>query len=182
VAGETSRPAYVPTGNTRSNSKHLRGFYAGTPDDRLLYYKLVAKASAEARFELDADWLEALLYWKLYSQSTSDSNIMAWLRAFDSGHLQQFLGKIPSTISRNVQDIIELVELIGRHRLPGMKTSAALPVRTTFLHFLFPNSVPIFDQMVLKAVGAWSEGANHNVRVLRQYIPHAWALADKHAQ
>jgi hypothetical protein len=36
--------------------------------------------------------------------------------------------------------------------------------------------------MVLKAVGAWSEGANHDISVLRQYLPHAWALADKHTQ
>jgi hypothetical protein len=60
-----------------------------------------------------------------------------------------------------------------------MKSSTALPVRTTFLHILYPNGVPIFDQMVLKAVGAWREGGNHDIRVLRQYIPHAWALADK---
>lgn len=47
---------------------------------------------------------------------------------------------------------------------------------------LYPNVVPIFDKMVLKAVGAWHDGANQNIGVLRQYIPHAWSLADKHTQ
>jgi hypothetical protein len=41
------------------------------------------------------------------------------------------------------------------------------------------NIVPIFDQVVLKAVGAWRAGANQDISVLRHYIPHAWALADK---
>jgi hypothetical protein len=123
-----------------------------------------------------------LLYWKLYSQFTSDSNITEWLRGFTSAHLDQFLEEIPVTISRNVSDILNLVEVIGRHQLPGMKSNTALPVRTTFLHILYPNIVPIFDQMVLKAVRAWHDRANQDINVLRHYLPHAWALADKHTQ
>jgi len=164
------------------NSKHLRGIYAGTPNDRALYYKLVAGAVPEARSQLDADWYEAFLYWKLYSQFTSDSNITEWLKGFSSASLDEFLAQIPTTISRNVQEVLDLVELIGRHQLPGMKSSTALPVRTTFLHILYPNIVPIFDQMVLKAVGAWRDRANQDISVLRHYIPHAWALANKYTQ
>ena len=164
------------------NSKHLRGFYVGTPNDRFLYYKLVATAVPENRSQLGADWYEALLYWKLYSQGTSDFQITKWLQSFASGHLQQLLAKIPATIPRRVQDVFELVELVGTHQFPGMKSSTALPVRTTFLHILYPNIVPIFDQMVLRAVGAWREGANQDAGVLRYYIPHAWALADKYTQ
>jgi hypothetical protein len=164
------------------NSKHLRGIYAGTPNDRVLYYKLVAGAVPEARSQLDTDWYEAFLYWKLYSQFTSDSNITEWLKGFSSAHLRQFLAQIPTTISRNVRDVLDLVELIGRHQLPGMKSSTALPVRTTILHILYPNIVPIFDQMVLNAVGAWRDRANQDISVLVHYIPHAWALADKHTK
>ncbi len=164
------------------NSKHLRGVYAGTPNDHLLYYKLLAAAVPETRSHLDADWYEALLYWKLYSQFTSDSNITEWQKGFSSAHLCQFLPKIPATISRNVPDVLDLVEQIGRHQLPGMKSNTALPVRTTFLHILYPNIVPIFDQMVLKAVGAWRDRANQDISVLRHYIPRAWALADKYTQ
>jgi len=163
-----------------ANSKHLRGLYAGAPNDRFLYYKLVATAVPEKRSQLGADWYEALLYWKLYSQRTLDSKITEWPQSIVFGRLQQFLAKIPTTIPRRVHDIVELVELLGSYQFPGMKSNTALPVRTTFLHILYPNIVPIFDQMVLKAVGAWRQGANHDINVLRHYLPHAWALAAKH--
>jgi hypothetical protein len=165
----------------KPHSEHLRGFYAGTPDDRSLYYKLVGAAVSEARSQLDADWYEALLYWKLYS-STPDSSITSWLQGFAVARFHQLLAQMPETATRDVADILALVESIGKYQLPGMASSDALPVRTTFLHILYPNVVPIFDKMVLKAVGAWFEGANKKVPVLRQYLPHAWALADKYAQ
>jgi hypothetical protein len=63
-----------------------------------------------------------------------------------------------------------------------MKYYDALPVRTTFLHFLYPTVVPIFDQMVLKAVGAWDTNANHKTSVLKEYLPFAWKLAEKYEQ
>jgi len=164
------------------NSKHLRGVYAGTSGDRFLYYKLVAGAVPEMRSQLDEDWYEALLYWKLYSQPTLDAKITEWRRNLAPGSLHDFLVKIPGTISRNVKEVLELVERVGKYQFPGMKSNTALPVRTTLLHILYPDFVPIFDQMVLKAVGAWRDGANQNVTVLSQYIPHAWVLADKHTQ
>jgi hypothetical protein len=166
----------------KPNSQHLRGFYSGTPNDRLLYYKLVGAAVPENRSQLGADWYEALLYWKLYSQGTSDSQITGWLQHLPPGCLQQVLAKTPATTSRRVQDVLDLVELVGTYQVPGMKSSDALPVRSTFLHVLYPNIVPIFDQMVLRAVDAWRERANHDISVLRQYLPHSWALADKHTQ
>jgi len=43
------------------NSKHLRGIYRGTPNDRALYSKLLAAALPEARSQLDTDWYEAFL-------------------------------------------------------------------------------------------------------------------------
>ncbi len=152
----------------KPSSQHLRGSYADTPSDRLLYYKLVEAAVPEARSQLDTDWYEAVLYWKLYSQHTSDAKITQWRKALVPGDLQKFLGKIPTLIQRSVQDVLDLVESIGRCSFPGMKSSTALPVRTTFLHILYPNVVPIFDQMVLKAAKAWRKGANQDLGVLRQ--------------
>ena len=147
----------------------------------MLYYHLVANASAVARPGLSPDWYETLLYWKLYSQPAAVSGITR-LQGLDAKHLQQFLERIPETIPRQVSDIVELVELAGKYQIPGMKLGTALPVRSTVLHFLYPNIVPIFDQMVLKALGAWSPGANKNLDILCEYIPHAWALADQHTQ
>lgn len=131
---------------------------------------------------LTADWYKALLYWKLYSQPAAVSNMRGWLQSFDADRLYKFAAVLPKSLSRNVQDVVSLVELIGSYQLPGMKTSTALPVRTTILHFIYPNVVPIFDQMVLKAVAAWNPGANQDAAVLRRYIPHARELADRHAQ
>jgi hypothetical protein len=139
------------------------------------------RATGVKRPVLDLRWYEALLYWKLYS-STSDSSITSWLRGFSVERFRQLLAQMPETVPRGVDDILALVEAIGRYQVPGMASSDALPVRTTFLHILYPNVVPIFDKMVLLAVGAWFESANKKVVVLRQYLPHAWALADKYAK
>jgi hypothetical protein len=163
------------------HSKHLRGPYASTTRDRDLYYALVASA-ANGWASLAAEWYEALLYWKLYSQPAAVSNLTRWLPSFNQAALRRFLAAAPVNLSRSVPDIMSLVNLVGSYQLPGMKTQTALPVRTTLLHILYPNIVPIFDKMVLQAVGAWHKGANQNTSVLQQYIPHAWALANTHAQ
>jgi hypothetical protein len=166
----------------KSNSKHLRGFYLGATNDRFLYHKLVATAVSEVRSRLDADWYEALLYWKLYSQPAPLSKITEWRQSLAPGLLGDFLAKLPTTIPRKVQDVVDLVELVDTFQFPGMKSCTALPVRTTLLHILYPNTVPIFDKMVLNAVGAWRKGASQRISVLRQYIAHAWELTDKHTQ
>ena len=33
---------------------------------------------------------------------------------------------------------------------------------------------------ILKAVGSWYTAANQDTGILGRYIPHAWALADRH--
>jgi hypothetical protein len=162
-------------------SQHLRGPYAGAARDRDLYYALLS--SAENGFStLTVEWYEALLYWKLYSQPAALSNLTRWLPSFNQSALRGFLAAAPATLPRSVPDIITLVNLVGSYQLPGAKTQTALPVRTTLLHILYPNVVPIFDKKVLLAVGVWHKGANQNMAVLHKYIPYAWILANKHAQ
>jgi hypothetical protein len=163
-------------------SEYLRAAYTNTQGDRNLYYRIVGAANRRYEMRLTADWYKALLYWKLYSQPAAVSNIRVWLQSFDADMLYKFAAVLPKSLSRNVQDVVSLIELIGTYQLPGMKTSTALPVRTTILHFIYPSVVPIFDQMVLKAVAAWNPGANQDVAVLRRYMPHAWELADRYAQ
>lgn len=165
-------------GGFHSNSRHLRGIHPAPTSDRLLYYELLGQAAPDKRAQLTPDWHEALVYWKLYSQNPSGS--ISWLKDVPAGVLRQLLLQLPNSIPRDVSEIIRLVELVGIYRLAGM--TSGIPVRTAFLHFLYPDVVPIFDKMVLKAVGAWFEGANQSMDVLRQYIPHAWTLAEQHAQ
>jgi hypothetical protein len=166
-----------------SGCVHLAGVTPRIATDRGLYSWLIQAAALTGgkRPALDLRWYEALLYWKLYS-STPGSSIRRWLQEFSIDSFGHLLAAMPEVLSRDVDDILALVEAIGRCQVPGMASSNALPVRTTFLHVLYPNVVPIFDRMVLKAVGFWFENANQNVAILRQYLPHAWKLADKYAQ
>jgi hypothetical protein len=79
-----------------------------------------------------------------------------------------------------VQAVIEAIERLSDFELPGMRSDCALPVRTTFLHFIYPSTVPIFDKQVLLAVGVTRKGANKSYAVLREYLPFAWELADRY--
>jgi hypothetical protein len=158
--------------------------------DRTLYYQLVNLFAEERRNSITEPMgiYEALLYWKLYSQSTSAYNLNKWLRQDASERksaqerLLRLFQELPTSIERSPSVIVERVKWLGEFQLPGMASPSTLPVRTTFLHFLYPSVVPILDQMVLKAVGAWDKNANHKTAVLKDYLPFAWELAEKHAQ
>ena len=158
--------------------------------DRTLYYQLIKLFSEERRNSIvdPMGIYEALLYWKLYSQSTAQYNLNKWLRQdlakrnSAQERLLRLFQKLPTTLERNPSTIVELVKWLGEFQLPGIASPSTLPVRTTLLHFLYPSVVPIFDQMVLKAVGAWDKNANHKASVLKDYLPFAWELAEQHAQ
>jgi hypothetical protein len=158
--------------------------------DRSLYYQLVNLFSEEQRNSITDPMgiYEALLYWKLYSQSTASYNLDKWLRQDASKRkgaqerLLRLFQELPTSLERNPSAIVERIKWLGEFQLPGIASPSTLPVRTTFLHFLYPSVVPIFDQMVLKAVGAWDKNANHKTSVLKDYLPFAWELAEHHAQ
>jgi hypothetical protein len=164
-------------------SVHLSGVVPTPATDRELYYWLVQTAAPTSgkRPVLDKEWYQALLYWKLYSPRPA-SGITGSTERFALEPFRQLLKKVRETVSRNIDSIIELVNSIGKYQVPGMASSDALPVRTTFLHMLYPAVVPIFDRMVLKAVGVRDKGANKKRAVLRQYVPHAWTLAARHTE
>ena len=170
-------------------SGHLATVHPTPAKDRLLYYHLVRAASADVsgrRPALDLEWYEALLYWKLYSQPYV-RNISEWLpkdkasRLRNAAQFKNLLAKMPRTIPRQFSAVASLLQIIDRYPLDGMKTETALPVRSTFLHFLYPTVVPIFDKMVLQAVGVTRKGSNQRVSVFRKYLRHASTLAGQHA-
>ena len=163
----------------------------GRPEsDRTLYYQLIDLFSEGRRSSIaePIGIYEALLYWKLYSQSTTSYSLDKWLRQDVSerkkaqDRLLMLFQEIPATLAKCPSEIVERVKWLGEFQLPGMASPGSLPVRTTFLHFLYPSVVPIFDQMVLKAIGAWGKNANRKTSVLKNYIPFAWELAEEHAQ
>jgi hypothetical protein len=164
-----------------SRSPHLACFGADRPgSDRELYYRLIYRYSAPARAIDPVGTYQALLYWKLYSQPTAMANLSKWmkegseLRRAAEKQLPNLLKGLSATLQRRVDVVIAAVRRLGQFRIPGMISTTALPVRTTFLHFIYPSTVPIFDQMVLRAVGVNEEGANRNYQVFQEYLPFAW--------
>jgi hypothetical protein len=157
--------------------------------DRELYYKLVSIFSAvnlHSHVE-PIDAYEALLYWKLYSQKAAIFNLEnIWLpehstkRAKSQDVFKRLLSELPISIEHSGAEVIELIKWLGKFNLPGMASSTAIPVRTTFLHFIYPEVVPIFDKMVLRAIGVWDKNANQSYRVLSEYLPFSWELAEKY--
>ena len=172
-------------------SLHLSAYDSSRPrTDRDLYYRLIKSFSAETRTSLaePVAVYEALLYWKLYSQPVTDSNLNRWLRSNDvtrqriQEDFQRLLESLPIRIEKKTDVVVELIRSLGAFQIPGLgkATFGALPVRTTLLHFVYPTVVPVFDKMVLKAVGLWSENANKKISVLENYLPVAWELAERY--
>jgi hypothetical protein len=170
------------------HSVHLETVRPIADSDRSLYYRLVQTAvpdTSGVRQAADIGWYEALLYWKLYSQPAAVHNVGEWLRKDDARRrrnaeqLRLLLAEMPGTVSQQPSAVSSLLKSIDKHRLDGMGMTA-LPVRSTFLHILYPTVVPIFDKMVRRAVGLPEE--DQSLGIFGEYLPHAWALARRHAE
>ena len=163
-------------------SPHLAIFGSERPgSDRDLYYRLVHEFSNGVKTlgQRAIGYYEAVLYWKLYSQPAGRSNIKKWLPQARAP-LLQLIEKLPTSLERKPDKVLDLIDLIREFRILGMKGRTSLPVQSTFCHFLFPRVVPIFDKMVLQAVGITDKRANKNRSVLREYLPFAWGLGSKY--
>lgn len=174
-----------------NKSVYLSVFESDRPaSDRALYYELLNVFSEEQRCSsIDPIGIyEALLYWKLYSQPAAIHNTVLKLRA--DAVLQKdiqerlflMFRELPAKLERNTKAVLDIVKQLGDFQILGIKTSTALPVRTTLLHFMYPSVVPIFDKMVLQAVGIWDKHANQRNKVLMEYLPFAWELADRYEE
>ncbi len=178
-------------GGYSNSSRCLDRFGVDRPaTDRDLYYHLLRCYSPSIR-AADADPVgtyQALLYWKLYSSGGSKgTNILRWLAPGSEGRrsaevvLPRLLSGLPETCPRDTQHIVSMIRDLPP--IPGMGTAdeCRLPVRSTFLHFLYPETVPIFDKMVLQAVGVREPGANQDIAVFKRYLPFVWSLADRYS-
>lgn len=167
------------------NLHYLKYAQISANSDRELYYLLIKRFDKEKRLgRINPNTYKGVLYWKLYSQPAALANI---LKKLEINTEQQDLKKrlsilsknLPTKISKEINQIIVLLK-IEEFAIYGMKAQNSLPVRTTFLHFMYPKIVPVFDKMVLQAVGFKQKNANHDIKILEQYIPYAWGLADKY--
>ena len=168
-------------------SVHLRAITPRPQSDRELYYCLIDRAhpTSDDQPRLSIDLYEALLYWKLYSYPLALRNVRRWLhphvRAARSANLERLFDELPRQLDRDTETVIDLVKQLDRHEVIGMKNETALPMRTTFLHYLFPEVVPVVDKMVLQAVGVQEQCANTRITVFQAYLRFAWKLTDRYA-
>ena len=171
------------------NSPSLAELEPKPKNDRFLYCQLVKRIEAEREIDstISLGTYEAILYWKLYSQPAAVTNtckkITNELRIGEaiSYALPKLMLELPMTIERNSDVVKNLFSTIDLYKksLYGMKNSCSLPVRSTFLHFLYPNVVPIFDKQVLLAVGVNSKNANKDFSIFLEYLEFAWTLSDR---
>lgn len=149
--------------------------------DRALYYKLAGafETIRSDRPEETAALYGAMLYWKLYSQHRVRGKIIGWTEEAREP-LARLLQTMPVDVEPHQEDIAELERRVLSFGIPGMKSPTAIPVRATLLHFLYPNVAPLFDRMVLRAVGVISETASHDRRVYTEYISYARELAARY--
>jgi hypothetical protein len=163
---------------------HLAEWSPRPQSDRDLYYRLIDAVHDESDCSprISIGLYEAMLYWKLYSNPQSRGNVARWFvqanRETIAYGLDRLMKSLPDNVGHDVDRIISLVRQIGEYAVLGMKSQTALPARTTFLLSLFPDNVPIFDRMVLQAVGISDKEANKDFGSLRQFIPFAWRMAD----
>lgn len=162
--------------------------YPRPTSDRFLYYALRQRFALELNSPdgIGLQTFQAMLYWKLYSQPAAVSSTCK--RLIEDGDLRRQASKglrAASAALRNAPaaglNIISETRKLGSHAIWGMKTSTSLPVRTTFLHFIHPETIPIFDKQVLLAVGVTEKGANQKMQFLETYIAHATTLARTHS-
>jgi hypothetical protein len=168
------------------STNFLRALSPVPRSDRALYYELRKRfrSEFESSGSISLPTYQAMLYWKLYSQPAALANTCKPL--FENLSLREATAAQLSCLSSSRidpigQSILDQIQLLGDRQIWGMKSSTALPVRTTFLHFLSPTTNPIFDKQVLLAVGVKEKFANQKISFLGAYVDHAIELAKRHA-
>jgi hypothetical protein len=175
-------------GKFNSLCPQLETFEDRPTSDRELYCRLVQRVSHEwdSPGGLSIGCYEALLYWKLYSQPAALANTCRRIRKEASIRIQIERGlkelrqRICRKPSRDPSAILAILNTFNGLEIHGTKDKNALPVRSVFVHFLYPDIVPIFDKMVLRAIGVDEDGANHKSSFFLGYVEHAWALEERY--
>jgi hypothetical protein len=176
--------------------KQCRGFNPDSPyllkqefrvnSDRELYYALIKAAKEEfsSTGTLTFETYIGILYWKHYSfyRSKVCENACkeeSFIKSKGLPELKYILSLV-NLNDRNWDKMVTLMSRIGETRLQGIKENTSLPTRSTLLHFLYPEWVPIFDRMVLRAVGKTEEDANQKVEIFEEYVKFNWSLCEKY--
>jgi hypothetical protein len=169
------------------DASSLYDFSAKPKNDRYLYDLLIDRVAHEKseRGFIELATYEGILYWKLYSQPAALKNVCSRIREDTAiqraiQRTLQTVGEcLPQTVPQKIEEVSQVYQIVQNHSkdLYGLSNSCALPARSTFLHFLYPDTVPIFDKQVLLAVGVTNKDANKKKDVLFDYIPFAWQIS-----
>ena len=173
-------------GRYKENVSALKCFSPPPKKDRELYYSLLSRISSERKTGslMTLQTYAAIIYWKMYSTSPKtnndidkDINLQERLKK----RLQPF-SNYPTKIAKDRKLILKLVERTLENKPYGMR----LPVCTAVLHYLYPNVVPIFDQMVLQAIGyskdqIKSRQLNQSQELYNEYLDHHWSMVEKYS-
>jgi len=176
----------LKTSKFNYNVPALRCFSPPPKTDRDLYYSLISRmlSEREAGSLMTLQSYTAIIYWKMYSTSPKTNNYID-----KNISLQEQLRKMlisfnnfPAVIKKERNIISELVQRTINLKLYGL----GLPVCTTVLHYLYPDIVPIFDQMILRAVGYDKEEINQkrlnqSQELYHKYLEHHWSLVEKYS-
>jgi len=177
-------------GSFNATVPYLAGVLSSANSDRELYDLVITSTQDDiSRLNtLSLQTYEAILYWKLYSQPAAVKNVCYRLSSNEEIRnkteegLKSLAADLPHNIQKDANEVMVLVKGINKLNLFGMASNTSLPARTTLLHFIYPLEVPIFDKMVLQAVGIFDKNANQNFSKLEEYIPFAWEMANSHSE
>ena len=171
----------------KNSASALECFSSPPQTDRELYYSLLHRITNERKAVslMTLGTYKAIVYWKMYSTSPKinndiDKNIDLQVQLRNK--LISF-NLYPDSIQMDRNIILKLVQRTLSLKLYGL----GLPVCTTVLHYLYPQVVPIFDQMILRAVGYDKEEIktkrlNQSQELYYAYLQHHWSMVNKYAQ
>jgi len=174
--------AYGTKSKTSVAQDCLRGFCPTPATDVDLYRQLISRFESEWKNGdgISFECYSAMLFWKMYSTQPNFCKSL-----FEGRHRKQVESELKSlskdaafrrAISKDADAVIALVRRLSDYSIYGMMDKCRFAVRTTFLHFRFPDIVPIADVMTLAATGRTEDGAGTNEKNLKPYFETVWQL------
>jgi len=153
--------------------------------DLKLYYHLKEKFGAD-RININIYDYIAMLFWKL--NFIGLNKIWRVLleneekRNIEAKKLKNLFKLFSNILDRSI-DKVEQILQEQNYQLYGMASPTAWPTRSVFLHFLYPNIIPIFDQMVLRAIEP-NYQKNYSTRKDKflEYIEFVWKLTERYVK
>jgi len=172
--------SYLKKSQSKHGQNYLHAVRPTPPTDRDLYYWLAGHFAAVRRASTVIGWASylAMLYWKLYSTGTSVCHQL-WngprCQKRVQSNLASLCAALPAILPKNAHTVKQLVLSLGGNSIHGMGP-CAFAVRTTFLHFFYPDIVPICDEQTLKAIGIANKDAGRHEVNLVPYFENVWDL------